>query len=327
MNRSDSNGPGDSIRLAAIDAGSNAVRLLLSRVLHNGREQVYKKESLVRMPLRLGADVFSHGVLSEQKIDELVATMHGFSHLMRAYGALDHLACATSAMREATNGVAVVEAIRKQSGIDIEIINGQREAEIISMGRPGGWLNADEQYMFVDVGGGSTEITFFAGTQRVSSQSFEIGGIRLLQGGISGSRWQDMKNWVRTASKPYRPIVAIGSGGNINKLFRLARKKEGTRLSYRELRHLYDYLRQFTFSERITRLGLRPDRADVIIPAAQIYLRVMKWADCKAMLVPMTGLSDGLIHLLVERMSGETSRQPNRGRITASTPPGSDARP
>jgi len=290
-----------SLRFAAVDVGSNAVRLLLSRVFTGESVHVFKKESLVRMPLRLGEEVFTSDFISADKKKQLIGTMIGFRHLMEAYGALDHLACATSAMREARNGQEVADEVRAASGIALEIIDGGREAEIICLGRPEGWLNPDEVYLFIDVGGGSTEITLFAGLEKVTACSFDIGGIRILEDLVPKGRWDDMKTWVRETTMPYRPVISIGSGGNINKIFRLARKKEGARISYKALRDMYAYLSSFTLEERVRLLGLRPDRADVIIPASEIYLSIMKWAKSKSMRVPMVGLSDGLIHILFER--------------------------
>jgi exopolyphosphatase/guanosine-5'-triphosphate,3'-diphosphate pyrophosphatase len=286
------------LRFAAVDVGSNAVRLLLSRVLYAHEHPVHKKESLVRMPLRLGEDVFTAGAISPAKEQSLIRTLQGFARLIEAYGARDYLACATSALREAANGIEVADAVHKASGIRLEILDGSREAEIICLAKPESWLNVDEQYLFVDVGGGSTEISAFAGGRRVASRSFEIGALRILKGRVAESHWRDMKLWLKAKTAEHRPLVAVGSGGNINKLFRLARKREGARLSYDELRRLHGYLEQFSYAERITRLGLGPDRADVIVPASEIYLSVMKWARCREMLVPLAGLSDGLIQIL-----------------------------
>jgi exopolyphosphatase/guanosine-5'-triphosphate,3'-diphosphate pyrophosphatase len=311
------------LKFAAIDVGTNAVRLLLSRVFPDGTQPRIKKESLVRIPLRLGEDVFSTKRVSREKQGSLLQTLQGFRQLMEAYGAIDYMACGTSAMREAENGADVVAAIRAAAGIDLEVIDGRREAEIICTSRPEGWPDKDRAYLFVDVGGGSTEVSILSRLRRVASASFDIGGVRLMQGGVPESRWADMKRWLRTETRAHRPLVAIGSGGNINKIFRLARKKEGASLSYKRLRNMYNYLRTFSLEQRIHELGLRPDRADVIIPASEIYLSVMKWSRCRKMLVPMAGLSDGLIYLLYQRYLGEPAgsiRRENAGGTREDAP-------
>ena len=311
-----------SLKFAAIDVGTNAVRLLLSRVFPNDARPRVKKESLVRMPLRLGEDVFTTRRISPQKQQSLLQTMQGFRALINAYQPVDYMACATSAMREAENGREVVVAIQAASDIDIEIIGGSREAEIICTSRPEGWLREDQAYLFVDVGGGSTELAILSRLRLVASASFDIGGVRLMQGRVPAARWEEMKGWIRAHTKPHRPLVAIGSGGNINKVFRLARNKEGTSLAYNRLREMYRHLQQFSLEQRIYELGLRPDRADVIIPASEIYISVMKWAKCKEMLVPMAGLADGLIYLLYDRyLGGSSDATPVTGAaVTGSEP-------
>lgn len=289
------------LRFAAVDVGSNAVRLLLSRVFFEGGHPLFRKESLLRMPLRLGEDVFCSGSVRSEKASRLVRTLCGFSDLIGAYGALDHLAFATSALREAANGEEVARRVKDACGMVLEILDGRREADVICLARPEGWLHADERYLLVDVGGGSTEVSVIAHGRRVASQSFAIGTLRLLSGVQDDQSWQELKSWVRSVERVHGPLVALGSGGNINKLFRLARKKPGARLSFGELRRLHGFLEQFTYTERMHRLGLSPDRADVIVPACRIYLRVMKWARCREMIVPLAGLADGMIQMLYQK--------------------------
>jgi len=308
-----------ALRFAAVDVGSNAVRLLLSRVFFEAEHAVVKKESLIRMPLRLGDDVFTAGEITSDKAARLAKTLSGFSDLIAAYGARDRLAYATSALREAANGEEVARTVGLESGLPLEILDGQREADIICLAGADGWLNLDERYVLMDVGGGSTEISIVANGRRVASRSFDIGTLRVLKGRKAEEGWQMLKSWVRETTRGHRPLVAIGSGGNINKLFRLARKKEGARLTFGELRRLHGYLEQFTYAERILRLGLSPDRADVIVPACQIYLHIMKWSRCEEMLVPLAGLADGMIQLLYQKYI-EAASDLRAQKIPASVP-------
>jgi exopolyphosphatase/guanosine-5'-triphosphate,3'-diphosphate pyrophosphatase len=291
---------GCNLKFAAIDIGTNAVRLLLSRVIESGTGAIFKKESLVRMPIRLGEDVFASRIISERKIENLVKTVIAFRNLIEAYEAVDYRACATSAVREAENGAAVVNEIKRRAGIELEVIDGRREAQIICSNRPDRIPNEKGSFLYIDVGGGSTDMTFFSGDRTIDTASFNIGGLRILAGLVSKSDWKEMKKWLKDTTAGYREIYAIGSGGNINKIFRMARKKESEAISYKKIKEIYKYLNSFTLEERIQSLKLRPDRADVIIPAAEIYLAAMKWAGIKEMYVPVAGLSDGLVRLLYE---------------------------
>ncbi len=288
------------MKFAAIDVGSNAVRLLLKRVIQDGDEVFYKKESLIRMPIRLGEDVFINNRISEEKTDQLLSTIKGFSHLIDAYEPLSYLACATSAMREALNGPDITELIKKETGIDVQIIDGQEEAEIIYNNHMEKSLNSYRQYIYIDVGGGSTELTLFADENVVKSRSFRIGTIRMLKRLDIEREWMEMKSWVKKVTKPYSNLAAIGSGGNINKIFRLARSKDGAPITKKKIRKIKDYLNRFNIKERIKILRLRPDRADVIIPATEVYLSVISWAKVKQMYVPQIGLADGIIHKLYD---------------------------
>lgn len=289
------------MKFAAIDIGSNAVRLLLSRVIENGKYPIFKKESLIRIPIRLGEDAFVRKRISAEKAEQLVNTMRGFKFLIEAYQAIDYMACATSAMREAENGEDVVKEIMRRSGIKLDIVAGQKEADIIYANHFEERLDQNKSYLYIDVGGGSTELTLFSHNQSITSHSFNIGTVRLLHGLVPDSRWKEMKQWVQVIAPEFKPVIGIGSGGNINKMFKLSRIKTGKPISYKRLRELDKYLNTFSLDERIKILGLRPDRADVIILAADIFTSVMKWAKINRMNVPEIGLSDGMIRLLYER--------------------------
>lgn len=289
------------MKFAAIDVGSNAVRLLLSRVIEDGRQPIIKKESLVRIPIRLGEDAFTNQKISDDKIDMLLNTMTGFKYLIDAYRALDYTACATSAMREAENGREIAAEIKKRSGIQLEIVAGKTEADIIYSNHFAERLHKDKPYLYVDVGGGSTELTLFTQNSSLTSNSFDIGTVRVLQNRVGEERWRKMKQWVKAVASEFPGVVGIGSGGNINKLFKMSRIKEGRPITYKKVKSLYHYLKAYSVEERIKILGMRPDRADVIIPACRIFTSVMKWAQIKKMYVPQIGLSDGLIHLLYEK--------------------------
>lgn len=289
------------MRFAAIDIGSNAVRLLLCNVYDDNNEPVFKKAELVRMPIRLGEDAFRYRRISDEKIAQLAKTMRAFKLLIEVFGAIDYRACATSAMREAENRKEVIRAVKEQSGIEIEVVDGKMEAQIIYSNHIAEHLAHDQSYLYIDVGGGSTELTLFADNHIIASQSFNIGTIRLLQDQVSKETWSYFKDWVRDKTCDYQPLTAIGSGGNINKLFKMADRKENKPLTIDRIREIYDYLRLHSVEERITRLGLNPDRADVIVPAARIFLTVMKTAGIDRIIVPQIGLSDGIVHLLYEK--------------------------
>lgn len=288
------------MKFAAIDIGSNAVRLLFCNVFESDGSPVFKKAELIRVPIRLGEDAFIHGKISSKKADKLVTAMKAFRHLISVYDAVDYRACATSAMRDASNGMNIVERIREEAGLDVEIIDGKTEADIIYSNHIAEQLDKDRAYLYIDIGGGSTELSIFWKNRVTASRSFNIGTIRMLHGQVTKDTWNEMKSWVRSKSENYREMVAIGSGGNINKLFKMSHKKEHKPLSYDKLKALYEYLGSYSLEDRITVLGLNPDRADVIIPAARIVLTVMKTAGIEKMIVPQIGLSDGIVHLLYE---------------------------
>ncbi len=289
------------MKFAAIDIGSNAVRLLFCNVYEDNGKTYYKKAELIRVPIRLGEDSFLHKKISVKKADKLVTAMKAFKHLIDVYDAVDYRACATSAMRDAENGYDVVARVRKEAGIKIEIIDGKTEADIIFSNHIEEHLDKANNYLYVDIGGGSTEITLFSKNKVVVSQSFNIGTIRMLHEQIDKEYWAYFKNWVKEQTDGYKPLIAIGSGGNINKLFKMIGRKPNKAISTLKIKSLYEVLESYTYEERMQVFGLNPDRADVIIPASKILLSVLKKADIERVLVPQIGLSDGIVHQLYEK--------------------------
>ena len=289
------------MRYAAIDIGSNAVRLLIADIIENGKATSFKKNTLIRVPLRLGDDAFLDKCISEKKSQELLKTMQAFKNLIDVYKVVDYRACATSAMREAENGAELVNRIKAESGIDIEIVEGQSEANIIYSSHIEQTLERKKNYLYIDVGGGSTELSVFCEGKVKASKSFPIGTVRMLDNADTDESWDDIKEWIKVNSKQYPNLIGIGTGGNINKLFKMSAEKEGMPLNFSKLKEMYNYLKSFSLKERITVLGLNQDRADVIIPACEIYLSVMKWAGVKQIFVPRVGMVDGIIQLLIEK--------------------------
>ena len=287
------------MKFAAIDVGSNATRLLLAQLVDDGQPPVFE-DSLIRFPLRLGDDAFLTRRITPEKAGQLVQVLAGYRRLIEAYQPLAFRACATSALREADNRTDIVEAVKRASGMDLEIVDGRTEAEIIYSNHFERNLDADRSFLYVDVGGGRHQLTLFSQGGTFESRSFNIGAIRLLKGLVQGSTWKEMKRWLKETTRQAESQVAIGSGGNINKVFMLAGKKLGKPLTYKKLKDLCRFISRFEVEERIRLLGLHPDRADVIVPAAEIFLQVMKWAGISKMYVPFIGLSDGLIHLMYE---------------------------
>lgn len=285
---------------AAIDIGSNAMRLLFCRVYVVDGKPLFSKEELIRMPIRLGEDVFVQGRITESKSDRLVSALKGYSELIRAYGVQDFRAVATSAMRDASNGLEVIARIKAESGIDVEIIDGKNEAAMVFSNHIEELLNPRHAYLYIDVGGGSTELTLYYDNKVVAARSFNIGTVRMLLDKVDKSEWDEMKSWLKRNTTGIHPLSAIGSGGNINKIFKMSGKKETKHLSYEKLKGIYEMLCSYTYKERIERLNLKPDRADVIVPAAKIFLSVMKNADIEKVFVPQVGLSDGLVHQMYD---------------------------
>ncbi|APU70293.1 MAG: rod shape-determining protein [Bacteroidota bacterium] len=284
---------------AAIDIGSNAVRLLVSTITEKeGSETNFRKTSLVRVPIRLGADVFLKQKVSDKNLERMVDTMQAFNLLMKSHGVEKYKACATSAMREAKNGEAVTNTIREKTGVEIEIIDGSHEAAIIAATDLHALIQNDCNYLYVDVGGGSTEYTLYSNGKTVTSRSFKVGTVRMMEDLVEHRTWEEMRDWVKETTKDYADIDLIGSGGNINNIFKTSGKKEGKPLSLKYLKDYDEKLNSYTYEERITELDLKNDRADVIIPASKIYLNSMKWARAGRIFVPKIGLADGIIKSL-----------------------------
>lgn len=286
-------------KFAAIDIGSNALRLLITNVIEQGDSPaVFKKSELVRVPVRLGEDAFLQREISERNIKRLVKTMQSFELLMQVYGVERYMACATSALREANNGQEVADRVREESGVNIEIIDGEREASIIASTDLRDLIKEDRFYLYVDVGGGSTELTLFDRGNSVGSQSFKIGTVRILSKLVDDSIWEDIKEWIKANVPQDGSVEIIGSGGNINKLHKMSGRKIGQPLSYVWLNAEYHFLESMDYTQRILELGLNQDRADVIIPATKIFLNAAKWSKAKKIHVPKIGLADGMIKTL-----------------------------
>lgn len=288
-------------KYGAIDIGSNAVRLLVSNVIEDKeKDPQFKKSSLVRVPIRLGADAFVLGIISEENINRMIDAMQAFKLIMKVHGVKRYKACATSAMREASNGSDVVAQIKEQTGVDIDIIDGKKEAAIISATDLNQLIESDSTYLYVDVGGGSTEFTLFSHGKIINSKSFKIGTVRLINNSKAENKakFKKVQQWIEENTKQYKRIALIGSGGNINKLFKMSGREPGKPISYIYLNAQYQFLKKMSYKERVSELGLNPDRADVIVPATKIYLSAMKWSGARKIFVPKIGLSDGIIKSL-----------------------------
>jgi exopolyphosphatase/guanosine-5'-triphosphate,3'-diphosphate pyrophosphatase len=288
------------LKLASIDIGSNAVRLLLSEVIQGRGKPVFKKMELVRVPLRLGEDAFIKGRISKQKENKLILAMKAFKNLIDAFEAAAYRACATASMREAKNSHHIIKRIYKESKIKVEVIDGKTEAGIIFSNHVEQSLNKRNSYLYIDIGGGSTELTLFSKGKCLASQSFNIGTIRLLHKQINREYWDFFKAWIKLITKDVHSITAIGSGGNINKLYKMIGKNGKKSVDYSKLKNLCEKIESYSYEERIRILGLHPDRADVIVPASKILLTVMKIAEINEMIVPQIGMTDGIIHQLYE---------------------------
>ena len=289
------------MRYAAIDIGSNAVRLLIAEIIENNGSVSFKKNTLIRVPLRLGDDAFLQKHISDKKAADLVKTMQAFRGLMDVYKVVDYMAFATSAMREAKNGDEVVKKIIEEANINLEIIHGQKEAKIIYASHAEQTIDKSKTYLYIDVGGGSTELSLFSAGEMIASKSFNIGTIRILDNQDTEETWGEMHDFIREHTRNFKNISGIGTGGNINKLYKLAEEKDKAPITFGKLKSLYTYLNSFSLKDRINVLGLNQDRADVIIPAAEIYMSVMKWGGIKHMYVPSVGMVDGIIQTLIEK--------------------------
>jgi exopolyphosphatase / guanosine-5'-triphosphate,3'-diphosphate pyrophosphatase len=293
------------MRLAAIDIGSNAARLLISEVVESGEAKPqFQKLILVRVPLRLGFDVFEDNIISKEKETMIMKTIRAYKLLIDVYGVENLRACATAAMRDAQNGPGILQRVKDETGIEIEIITGDVEATLIYENHVAEYMNTENSYLYIDVGGGSTELTFFANGKLGFKRSFNIGTIRLLKKQVDEFMWDEMRDFIRRETKGHTgDVVAIGSGGNINKVFSMSKRKEGKPLHIESLKDYYRELSSFSIEERMKIYKLREDRADVIVPALSIYINVMRWANIQEIYVPKIGLADGLIQHLYEEIS------------------------
>ncbi len=289
------------MRYAAIDIGSNAIRLLIADIIENEKTISFKKNTFIRVPLRLGHDAFTNKQIPDEKVKDLVKSMIAFSYLIKVFDVQDYMACATSAMREAKNGPSIVKKIKKKTGLNIEIIRGKHEANIIYSTHLEQHLERKKNYLYIDVGGGSTELSFFSNGEIICSNSFNIGTIRILSHQYKDEAWTEMKSWIREKIGSYKNIVGIGTGGNINKLYQMIYTKGNKPMEFAKLKKMNAYLNAYSIEDRIKILGLNPDRADVIIPASEIYLKLMQWANIKQLVVPRLGLVDGIIQQLIEK--------------------------
>jgi exopolyphosphatase/guanosine-5'-triphosphate,3'-diphosphate pyrophosphatase len=291
---------------AAIDIGSNAMRLLFCRAYEINGKPHFSKEELIRLPIRLGEDVFLNGKISERKANKLITAMRGFRELIKVYEVDDFRAVATSAMRDASNSAEIIERIKNEADLNVEIIDGKLEAQLVFSNHIEELLNPKHAYMYIDVGGGSTELTIYHNQKSIASKSFNIGTVRLLLDKVEKDEWEKMRDWIKEKTLGIKPMHAIGSGGNINKIFKMS-KKDNKNLSYSKLKSIHDMLSSYTVQERIDVLGLKPDRADVIVHASKIFITIMKTADIEDIYVPQIGLSDGIVHDLYDKNKQKTN--------------------
>ena len=294
-------------KYAAVDIGSNAIRLLITTVIEKeGFPTQFKKTSLVRLPIRLGADVFLKGNISPGNYKRLLDAMQAYSLIIKTHNVVAFRACATSAMREAKNGLEIVSKLKAATGIDIQIIDGNDEAAIIASSDLKQLISDNKVFLYVDVGGGSTEFTVFANGKNIASHSFKLGTVRIINGMVEEAMWVQVQQWVTQHTKAYSKINVIGSGGNINSIYRFSEKKVGQPLSYLFMSNFYEKVKQYDYNQRVFELKMNPDRADVIIPATRIYLSAMKWAKAKNMYVPKIGLADGIVKQLYNERNAST---------------------
>lgn len=291
------------MKLAAIDIGSNAARLLITEVVKDEKgNPSFNKVNLIRVPLRLGIDVFENGSISKQRTGMLLQTMKAYKHLLNAYEVKHLKACATSAMRDAKNSTDIIRKVKLETDIEIEVISGDYEAGLIYENHIAENMDKDHSYLYIDVGGGSTELSFFTNGVLTFKESFNIGTIRLMKNMVEEKHWDQMKDTIRSITKGQKEVIAIGSGGNINKVFSLSKKKDGKPLTLDLLKDYYKELGSFNLEERIRIYNLREDRADVILPALQIFINIMRWANAAEIYVPKIGLVDGLVKHLWEEV-------------------------
>lgn len=284
--------------LSAIDIGSNAVRLLIEEIVITEKDEYYfRKISLTRVPLRLGEDVFDKGEISANKSKKLIKTIKAFKHLMEVNDVNHFRACATSAMREAKNGKNIIEQIKSKTKINVEIIKGSEEAELILSNFHTANLKRNQTYLYIDVGGGSTEVSILRNNKKIKSKSFKLGTVRMLKNKVEKNIWKEAKKWIEEL-KIKENVISIGTGGNINRIYKESIHSFGAKIKYEEIEKIVTHIAKYSYEDRIKKLRLKPDRADVIIPAGEIYLSFMRYAKSSEMIVPKVGLSDGIVYNL-----------------------------
>ena len=291
--------------LAAIDIGSNAARLLISEVIKNGKEVEFNRLNIVRIPLQLGFDVFEKGFIGSRKKRMLIDTIKAYKQLMKVYEVEHYMACATSAMRDAQNSKEIIKEIETETNIEIEIITGELEAEIIYENHIAELLDKDHSYLYMDVGGGSTELTLYHNNELVLQKSINIGTVRLLTDKVKEDAWEELKETCKEIAKKYDHITGIGSGGNINKIFSLLRSKDEKYLQVEAVKEMHKEMQQLNIDQRMKKYNIKKDRAEVILPALLIYTNIFKWCNVDQVLVPKIGLADGLIQHLYEQVIHE----------------------
>jgi len=289
-------------KLAAIDIGSNAIRILISNIVQvEGEHPVFMKSEMIRVPIRLGEDSFTIGEISPKNIKRVVKAMKAFKLIMKINGVKNYMACATSALRESNNADELIAKVKKKAGIKIELIDGKKEAEIISYTTILADQEHNSNYLYVDVGGGSTEFSVLKKGKRIVSKSFKAGTVRMINNMVNDKVWQEIEKWIKMNTKGIEEIQLLGSGGNINKVFKLSNIKDGNPLTYFNLKSFYQDLKKLSYEERILRYNLNLDRADVILPALEIYLKALKWSGATKVFVPKIGLSDGMIKMMYKK--------------------------
>lgn len=294
-------------KYGAIDIGSNAIRLLIVTVIEKDNDEAkFKKTSLVRVPIRLGADVFTLKNISNDNYLRMVDSLNAYKLLMKTHKVIAYRGCATSAMREAENGAEIVLKLYENTGIKIEIIDGDEEAEIIAATDINTYLNEGKAYLYVDVGGGSTEFTVIDKGEKIASHSSKLGTVRMINNLVNENVWMDVKEWIKTHTKDHQKISLLGTGGNINSVYKSSLIQIGKPLKLSYLKKYYKKIKSISYEERIATHLLNQDRADVIVPALKIYLSAMKWSDAKKIYVPKIGLSDGIIRNLYNKSKKET---------------------
>lgn len=287
-------------KYGAIDIGSNAMRLLISNVIEHETEVNFNKVSLVRLPVRLGQEAFTNRSISRETLERLIDGMQAFKYILKVHGIDNYRACATAAMRELIDSTEVISGILTKTGIEIEIIDGQREADLIFKAHLKNALDEEVNYIYVDVGGGSVEISIFSKGRVASRYSFKVGTIRLLNDMVTRKKWNEMKDWVKEKTRKLEHVEMIGSGGNINKVYKLLGKVRPQPLLYNEMRLMKKQIKEMSYEELIQKFRLNSDRADVIKPAMEIYSSIMKWSDSSILHVPQLGIADGIISMMYE---------------------------